>query len=168
MTKTMYKDNEVLRLKYFYDLFLKRKRLYPTSYFLFPLNTRKKKIPLDKLLHKKIIQTYLDIYFNDFYNKKSPIYFLLSGKLVKVKGSKFILNKKKGIFREAKSIGWIWYLRPSLPYISNIRLIKLKGSTSRLNKLEKRYHVDNDVDLLKPYNKAYRDLLNSNKLFKNE
>lgn len=168
MIKTMCKDKTVLRLSYFYDLFLKRKRLYPTTYFLYPLHTRKKTVSLDKLLFKKIIQTYLNIYFNEFYSEKKPKYFMLSGELKKVKGSRILISKKKGIFKETKSIGWIWYLRPSLPYISNIRLIKLKGSTSRLNKIEKSYHIDNDVDLLKPYNKAYRELLETNKLFKNE
>lgn len=155
-------------LGYFWQIFCQDKKLYPTSYFFFPLKTRKEKIPLTKVFYKKIIQTYLDIYFNEFYSENKPKYFMLSGELIKVRGNSIIGDRKNDTFKEIKSIGWIWYFRPSLPYISNIKIIKLKGSTSRLNKIEKRYHLSNDIGTLRPCRKVYRELLETNKLFRND
>lgn len=166
MIKTTYND-KVVRLKDFYELFLKRKIVFPTSYFHFRIKTRKRTIPLPRLLFKKIISNYLDIYFNDFYFQNKPMYFMLSGDLIKVRGAEIAINKKKGIFSEMKSIGWTWFNRPSLPYISNIKLIKLKGSTSRVGKLEKKYHMNNDYGLLTPMGVVHKQLLTDNKLFKN-
>lgn len=168
MTKEQYKDDEVLRLDYFHNLFVERKRIYPVSYFLFATYTRKKHIKLHKTLFRKIISTYLNVYFNEFYYSNKPKYFMLSGVLDKVKGSSIIINSKKGIFKESNSIGWIWYLRPSVSFVSNVRLIKLKGSTSRLNKLEKKYILNNDIALLSPINKAIAKIIKQNKLSKND
>ena len=165
MSKERSKD-ESLRLNYFYGLFLKRKKLFPTSYFMFPVFTRKKKIPLEKTLYKKIINTYLDIYFNEFYFADVPKYFMLSGMLMKVKGSRFIINKKKGSLHQDRSIGWVWYLRPSLAYISNIRLIKLKGGTGKVNKLDATYKKNKDVEMLSSTNRFREQLMNDNKLYK--
>jgi hypothetical protein len=168
MTKTTYNDNEVIRFKYFYDLFLKRKRLYPSSYFMFVTKTRKKQLPLEKKLFKKIISTYLDIYFNEFYFEEKPKYFMLSGELDKALGARTAINSKKGIFREINSIGWVWYLRPSIPFVSNIRLIKLKGSTSRVGKLEKKYCEKKDIAVLTPINIFMAKIIELKKLFKND
>lgn len=168
MTKEPYKDDEVIRLKYFYNLFVKRKRLYPSSYFLFVTNTRKKSLPLERPLFKKIISTYLDIYFNEFYYEDKTKYFMLSGQLEKAKGSPIIINSKKGIFNESNSIGWVWFLRPSIPFSSNLKLIKLKGSTSRVGKLEKKYCERNDFALLSPINKVMARIVKHKKLFKDD
>lgn len=168
MTKEPFKDDEVIRLDYFYKLFVKRKRLYPTSYFLFPTFTKKQKLPLEKSLFKKIVSTYLDIYFNEFYFQKKPKYFILSGELDKALGARKIINAKKGIFKELNSVCWVWYLRPSIPFNSNIRLIKLKGSNSRVGKLDKQYCINNDIAILKPINKIMGEIIKNNKLFKND
>lgn len=164
MTKEQSKDEKIFRLNYFFDLFLKRKKLYPASYFLFPTHTRKKKLPVSKKLFKSTIQTYLDIYFEDFYNRPEPIYFMLTGKLVKAHGES--IDFKNGNFNKTQSIGWIWYLRPFLSYCSNIKLLKLKGSTSRVNKLDKKFQSEHDVFAMETVSQVTYRLTEQNKRFK--
>jgi len=168
MTKTTYRDKNVLRLKYFYKLFVKRKRLFPSSYFLFPTYTRKKTLPVEWPLFKNIVSTYLDVYFNEFYFDDTPKYFILSGKLQKGRGARNVINSKRGIFKESNSIGWIWFLRPSISFMSNVRLIKLKGKTSRVNKLDKKYCENKDVNVLIPVRELMTKLIEQNKLIKND
>ena len=141
-------NNNVLGIKYFYQLFAKRKYLFPTLYFPFPINTQKKKLSVSIILYRKIIQKYLDIYFNEFYYKDQPKYFMLSGFIIKGRSRPFTINLKNGNFKKIKGIAWIWYERPSIAYYSNIKLVKLTGSTNRVDKLDKNYKAENDFELL--------------------
>jgi len=163
MTKEKSKDDEIITTNDFYNLFLERKKLYPTTWFLFPTFTRKKNLPLDKKLFRKLIKTYLNIYFNEFYANDVPKYFPLSGELKKAKG--FPINFKKSTFIETNSICWIWYLRPSLSFFSNVKLIKLKGSSSRVGKLDKEYQKNKDVSLLKTVSNELKELITNDKIF---
>lgn len=165
MIKERFNSN-VLRLKYFYDLFAKRKRLFPTFYFPFPIKTRKKKLLVKWDLYKRTVETYLDIYFREFYYNDTPKYFPLSGKLVKAKGKKFTLNEKPNIHHDKRGIVWIWYNRPSLAYFSNIRLLKLKGSGRKISKLDENYRINNDVEVLESHHVTLRNMKHANILFK--
>lgn len=166
MNKGKSNNKNVLSISYFYDLFAKRKYLFPTSYFLFPINTRKKKIPISHFLYKKIVQKYLDIYFNEFYFDDIPKYFMLSGLLQKAKSISKIMSLQNGNFQQSKGISWIWYQRPSIAYYSNIRLIKLKGSTNKLNKLDAQYKIDNDIDTLVSVKTVLDKIRQQHKFFK--
>lgn len=159
-------NNNVLGLKYFYNLFAKSKRYFPTFYFMFPIKTRKKKLLVEWNLYRKIIETYLDIYFNEFYYFKSPKYFLLSGNLMKVKSKSFFKNKTGN--HQGRNVIWIWYNRPSFAYFSNIRILKLKGSSSKVGRLDRNYKIDNDVELLESYHSALQKMKEPNKFFKND
>jgi len=167
MTKDKYSDNEIIRIDYFYNLFVSRKRLFFPSMFLFPTNTRNKKIPVDFQLFKRIIQKYFEIYFNELYFNDTPKYFPLSGKIKKAKGSNFFVNSKKKVRRLGRSLTWIWYDRPSISFCSNVKLIKLKGSTSRVGLLDKKYKEQKDIELLPSANSALMELVNNNKMFRN-
>jgi len=156
-------DRTTLGIKYFYELFLKRKRLYPISYFLFPIKTRKKSIPLPDKLFKNIISTYLDIYFKEFYFHDTPKYFPLSGLIKKTKGKRFYANMNRGIVNRGRGITWLWYFRPSIAFFSNIRLLKMNGSTNRVLALDKKYKENKDVELLPNARSEMREVI----LFKN-
>lgn len=168
MSKAKSKNNGIKTTTFFYNLFLKRKRVFPTSYFLFPTRTRKKELTVPKSLWLTIIQTYLKIYFNEFYFNDTPKYFPLSGLLMKVKGAGLFINKKKGTFRESRSLTWIWYDRPNIAYSSNVRLLKMAGGTSRVRKLDNNYRIDNDIELLTPCSVALDELRTTNKFFRND
>ncbi len=162
MIKEKSNNNNRIGINYFEDLFLKRKRLYPRNYFSFPIDGRKHKIPLPKGLFRKTIKTYLNIYFGELYYHDTPKYFPLSGLIKKVKGSRFFINSIRGIIHKSRSVTWLWYLRPSISYFANVRLIKLNGSSSRVLKLDNSYKLNRDVELL-PF---FRSEMKEVKLFK--
>lgn len=162
MTKEKSTNNASIGIKHFESLFLKRKKKYPVSYFHYPLNTRKKNISLPEGLFKKTISTYLNIYFGELYFHDTPKYFFLSGLIKKAKGSKVFVNSKRGINHFGRCITWIWYKRPSISYFSNIRFIKMNGSTNRVLKLDNEYKDSRDVELLP----LAKDEIQNLKLFK--
>jgi hypothetical protein len=133
---------------------------------MFPIKTRKKSIPVEWPLYKKVVSTYLDIYFNEFYYINRPKYFPLSGKLKMAKGKGFFRNNKTQLHHMSRSIVWIWYERPSFAYFANIRILKLKGSTSRVGKLDRNFKTDNDVELLQTHHKVLQELKYNDKFFK--
>ena len=110
----------------------------------------------------RIVKTYLDIYFKDFYKSKEPFYFPLSGEIVKVKGANFLRKKSESVVTDV--INWVWYLRPAFNYFSNIKIIKLRGN-SKITSLEKQYKEDNDVALLMDTSKFLEQLNLNNKLY---
>jgi hypothetical protein len=160
MIKVKYNSN--VGIDYFFNIFKRRKIKYPSGYF-FARKTRAKNITLEKESYINIISTYLDVFFLDFYSHNNSQYFPLSGEIIKVKGKGFYKNKNNSIQTEA--INWIWLLRPALNYVTNLKIIKLKGSNSRLNKLEKQYKELFDVGLLPDVNKALKELNTNNKLY---
>lgn len=162
MTKEKSTNDKKIGLNFFYNLFLKRKRLYPVRYFLNQIDTRKYTIPLPKKKFKSIVSTYLDVYFGELYYENKPKYFLLSGMIVKTKSSTKFFNGEA-----SRTINWIWYLRPSISYFANIKLIKLKGSTSRVWKLDKLFKKNNDIDIMQSTKLKLVELKIKNKLFKN-
>jgi len=167
MNKAKSNNKKTIGINYFYELFLKRKRLFPVSYFFFPLKTRKKKIPLEKKLFKKIVKTYLNIYFNEFYYEDTPKYFMLSGMIKKTKGTKSIIRKKNKPATEFNSVCWVWFFRPSITYFSNVRILKLRGTSGKLIKLDSDYKLRKDIHLLEKTNVVIRELKENNKMYKN-
>lgn len=143
MTKEKYNR---FGFEYFWNAFQKKKRKYPKSYF-FGLKSRKQTLPVERSLYKKIIATYFQLYFNDFYTRMEPMYFPLSGELTKSKGKSFFKHKIQRYSRPQTSINWIWYLRPKLNWMANMAIIKLKGSTSRIGALEKTMKESFDLSL---------------------
>ena len=157
--------NNVLGIAYFHELFAKRKHLFPALYFFYPIETFNKKVEVPRLLHKKIVTTYLDIYFNELYHQNIPKYFPLSGKLQKAKG-KAVYRQKNNVMRFGRGIIWLWYYRPSVAYISNIVLKKSNACKDKTYRLEQRFRIEHDVELLPHSVKLSKELLQTNKLFK--
>lgn len=159
MIKEKFNSNDVLGIDYFYDLFLKKKLKFPKQFF-FNIKTRKKTLPVEQKLHKQIISTYFDNYFFDLYHSNSILYFPLSGKLALNKGKHFFKNPNNRN-NNARSIVWTWFERPSFAYFLNVKLLKLKGSTSKLNKMDEEYRQNNEVEELD----NNRIFLKKNKLY---
>jgi hypothetical protein len=159
MIKQTLHNDKVIGIKYFRELFLKRKRVYPVSFFHFPIDTRKKSIALPPNLFNQTIKTYLGIYFGEFYYNDTPKYFPLSGLLRKIQGSSFFVNNRRGITHQGRSISWIWYLRPKISYFSNIKIKKQNGSTSRVLKLDNNYKANKDLELLPSLNTAMNNYI---------
>lgn len=156
------KFNSNIGIDYFYDIFKKRKIKFPKGYF-FARNYSPSHIYLRKPLFVSLISTYLDVYFRDFYSHNDVQYFPLSGKLMKVKGKGFYKNVNSSHTTDA--INWIWFLRPALNYVTNLKIHKLTGSGSRLDRLEKEYKQYFDAGLLPNVNDALKDLNTNNKLY---
>lgn len=148
-------------LSYFLNLIVKRKKRFPTRFFNIPLKTKAKTVKLSRGKAKEIIVTYFDVYFNEFFQKNEDVYFPLSGMLTKAKSSH---SNTKG--KRMRSVNLIWYLRPSIAYFSNIRLLKIKGSTSKFWKLEKLFRLQFDIDLLDGTKKKLNELRDKNLFYK--
>ena len=152
----------ILGYQYFRDLYLKKKILYPTTYFLFPTFTSKQKIHLPDRMHNEIMLSFFSAYFEEFYYYGAPKYFPLSGTLVKGRGKPAV--HKSGTL--GVGVNWIWYDRPSLQYFSNIKLMKRKGSGRKVEALDHKYKLNNDIDILERSTSILYRFKNLDKLFK--
>lgn len=157
----MIKENHNINIgiDFFYDS-IKNSKFKKTD-FLFPLKTRKKRVSIDKALYKKIILSFLNNYFESLYESEGSIYFFLSGDLVK--NRTMFYDKHKN--REVHSVVWTWFNRPNISYMSNIRIIKQKGSSSRIKKIEDKYKENNDISLLLNYKQELINLVENKSLY---
>lgn len=141
-TKTQEKSSEikVLSIKYFYNLFIKKR------------SSRKKKISF--LDFRKIVTNYLSVYFHELYYKGGPLYFFFGGKMKLVTYKSWVkiqnrVNSNKPVLhRINKPIGLFWYLRPSMRLFFMVKIKKLTGKKNRLPKIEAIFNNNNDKDLL--------------------
>lgn len=124
-TKTLYK------IDFFYKKFKKEKRRYAPS--LFDLENPSKNIrPIEVpfSLYKKIVSTYLRIYFLDLYFKMKPSYFFLTGTV------KLIRNRDFG--KDHIRTGLFWYFRPSEKFSYKYCVLnKLRGTRNALPKIDR-------------------------------
>lgn len=143
---------EVFGLDYFYKNF-------ENKYFPKMLGEKKgrAKINVSKQLYQKILQEYFDIYFKEIYFIDGPSYFLYTGILTKVKyRPRVIINK--GIKKIINStIGFMWYQRPAELFFVCCKLLKQKGSTNRLPKIEKLYKNNFDINLIVNFEEAIEE-----------
>jgi hypothetical protein len=160
MIKVKYNSN--FGIGYFFKLFKRRKLKYPKGYF-FARKYRSEEVAVEKSVFVNVISKYLDVFFEDFYSHNDDQYFPLSGKIMKVRGKGIYKNKDS--YLETESITWIWFLRPALNYVTNLKIHKLTGSTSRLDKFEKKYKEIFDVAVLPSATKTLKELNTNNKLY---
>ena len=160
MTKEKYSNR--YGINYFWNIFRLRKVQYPKGYF-FMKNHSNSNIFLTKPLFRTLVLSYLDVYFEDFYSHNDSQYFPLSGELIKGKGKGFYKNNKSNTVTD--SIIWTWYLRPAINYVTNLKIIKLKGSSSRLGVLEEKYKRNFDAGLLPKAKEILKDLNSNDKLY---
>jgi hypothetical protein len=161
MIKVQYNSNT--GITEFFEIQEKRRDKYPTRYF-FWLKPSTKKIKVEKVLYRKIIGSFFENYFRDFYSHRTVQYFPLSGKLYKVKSNKFYSKGQLKNITEA--IDWIWFLRPAMNYASNIKIIKSKGSNSLVGKLENEFRDLFDVQSLRRIKPLTIQIINNDKLYK--
>ena len=115
-------------IDYFYSLFQKERRRYHPSLFDLGKETKLvRPLPVDEKLYKKIVSTYLRIYFLDLFFKFGATYFFLTGqmKLIRMK------DNGKGFTR----VGLFWFLRPSEKF--SYKYCVLKKLTGKRNALPK-------------------------------
>lgn len=143
MTKEKYSHN--YGIKHFFEYFKKRKVKFPKTYF-FNVKTRKKTLEVDFTLFKKTIATYLDFYFQDFYQNEESQYFFLSGKLEKARCKGVYKNSTETILTQP--VCWVWTDRPSFSFCQNVKLTKLAGSNGKVYKLDKKYKRNFDSGIL--------------------
>ena len=145
----------VLNINYFYSLFLKEKKSYAPSLFSIGEKTRRT-IPRKPTLkeYKKIVYTYLKIYFFELYINRFKMYFPLGGLMKVVTISSWIHKQKRGYSKEKeyckadKAFGLYWYSRPSPKMFFMVALKKLTGKTNMIPKIEKIFSQNQDKDLL--------------------
>lgn len=159
MIKVKYNSN--IGIKHFYNIFKSRKKRYPKRYF-FSSDDSYKKIYTEPIFFKKIIGTYFDIFFEDFYSHNDPQYFPLSGEIIKARGKGFYKNKTS--YTKTESIIWIWFLRPAMNYVTNLKIHKLQGTTSPVYHLENKYKENYDIGLFPTVNSILKELNSTNKL----
>lgn len=144
---------EVLNIDFFYKKFKKEKKLYVPS--LFGIKTRAvKPRALTFKEYKKIISTFLKIYFFELYMTKKTMYFFLCGFMKLTTSPTWTKLKKRGYSKEKtlhvvdKALVWFWYMRPSEKTFLMVKISKLTGLNNMIPKIEKIFNNNNDKDLL--------------------
>lgn len=154
---------ESFRIDHFYRSF-KRSGLnhFPS------LSKFKKHQKVSKSLYRKIISSYLRIYFYEAYFIDRKIYFFFGGYLFKVRCGNWIKpssrDKKYEIANHA--IGLFWSERPCPRFWFSIKIRKLKGKANIIPKIEKEWKSENDITLLEKNAIVKSRLKRKNKLFK--
>jgi len=146
---------EILRVSYFYDLFLKEKKRYAPSLFTIDqkVKAKRKRKPTLKEF-KQIIYQYLKIYFYELYMGRKAAYFFLGGfmKVVTTQSlAKYQLRgreRKKTLIVTNKPLGLFWFMKPTEKMHYMVILNKLTGSSNILPKIEKTFKQNYDKDLL--------------------
>lgn len=143
------KDFYTLKVKDFFEMFKKRKiKFNKKVHFNTDLNTRKRNVEIDQKLYESILSEYFDIYFKELYFLNGPKYFFLSGFIEKGQTKKYFHYKMDRI-QETVGIGFIWYQRPALSYLTNIMMRKAMSPLHKLKKIEVLYRKHNDPNELK-------------------
>ncbi len=108
---------------------------------------RQNKIDIPVILVKKIIKTFLEIYFIDLYfSGKKVLYFFLGGRMRLVAIAPILSIQHHKMTRT--TIGWHWFERPCREVWLYVKLRKRTGSTNIIPKFDNRYIKENDVDML--------------------
>jgi hypothetical protein len=150
------------------DFFVDFKKVYKPSMINESDKGRKKTKP-SFILIKKIIKTYLLIYFFDLYMNQKVLYFHFGGYLKKVQ----LTKKMKNVYSKDKTklqysnngIGLFWFNKPNKKVHFFSRLIKLTGSTNELPKIEMIYRENYDIDLLPIFTSEYLNALEVKSLY---
>lgn len=149
-------DNFNIGTEELFEEYQKKKRTYNGSFFdsKYGYNPKDKKVKIGIALFKKILLTYLQLYFWQLYMNGSSRYFFLGGlmkltayeKITKVKRNN--KNNTKKVTQTNRSISLYWYLRPSVRMFYMVDIIKLTGSTNRIPMIERVHAKSFDKDLL--------------------
>lgn len=130
--------------KYFYDNYPNKNNFSKKQ---LGISNHKRKEVMSFLLYKKIIITYLDVYFKDLYFSKLKSYFFLTGSLTLLI-SPPAFHKHLGKMKP-ESITLYWAERPNYLFNSMVKFNKLSGSTNRFPKLDKLFFNIFDRDKIK-------------------
>lgn len=158
--KVTNKQNEVYGLDDFYENY---KRKYPPTM----LGEKKgiRSVKISKLLYKKILMEYLDIYFKEVYFLEDKTYFLYGGMFKKVLYLPRVFKQKKTEVIPS-SIGFFWYMRGSSLFHYCVRFIKLTGTTNKLPQIEKIYKNGNDINLIPNFETVWQAHFKTKTLYK--
>lgn len=154
-TKEKRSDLDVLNISDFYSMHLKEKKKFSEKMFFTDKNIKKKKERFVTLQEfKKIITTYLGIYFMELYFMKIPKYFFLGGMMKIVKYPTWMNKQSRGSSPDKKfiiaeeALGLFWYRRPSQKSFYMVVLKKLTGKFNALPAIEVKFKKNNNKDLL--------------------
>lgn len=133
-------DNKLhYKIDYFYANFIKKHKYFDS---LEGKNRRQKVVTLK--MYKKIVSTFFTIYFYEAFYLDRPMYFILSGKIIRVRTTEFITmanNKIKPV------ITVLWFLRP-LFSLAKCRIAMVTGSTNIIPKIRREWTSQNDLGML--------------------
>lgn len=160
---------ETFNASHFYKLYIKEKRglFYPYDIDLnLKKKSRIKKEILTRKTFRKIIATYLMIYFKDLFFQSRDSYFFLGGKLTLAVVPKRIrvLTKHMNSNSFNDNLNLVWYRRPSKRFKYIIDLKKIMGSGSKIKKYENEARENNMLDLFPNFKELMRKIKQSNQL----
>lgn len=109
--------------------------------------------------YRKIIETYLQVYFNQFYSKfKAPMYFPFTGMI------KLTQSLRKG----RKLIYWLWYKKPGKRIGKLVEAKKITRGGGFLRNLELKYMKTFDHTELPEYYKEINEIIKKKEKFEKQ
>lgn len=149
-------DKEFYKSDYFYSNFKKNHRFIESL-----PGKRKKDRVLTYTQWKKIIYTYFKVYFFELFYIDKPLYFILSGRAIRVRTTPFLTPKKALI---KSSITMLWYLKP-LYSLGRCRINFIRGSNGIMPKIRQEWAKNNDVSLLPMIRETKKKMIQNKTLF---
>ena len=116
-------------------------------YKKFCAQTKYRKNLVSFKLYKKIIQTFLKVYFGELYLFKKTSYFFLGGHMKLVLGKGSVWNNHLQTYI-TNHINLFWFDRLSAKTYYEVKCRKMAGSTSQIKKIERFYMKNYDKELL--------------------
>lgn len=148
-------EYDKISVSYFYKLYEKKNIRHRVNTYDKESNRNGRRI-IPAILFRKIIYTYLKLFFFEFYSMNAPSYFPWGGYIKKVASNKAVRDtnrngNKKRIVKN-RTISWFWFLRPNMRMGYMIKLTKMTGSTNIIPKIEAWYRTNFDIDKLPTFN----------------
>lgn len=153
----MINKNNIYGYEYFRTLYLKRKKKFSKSLFYNIEPTRLKTIEVPRDLHKKLVTSYLDIYFSELFFRNRPKYFFLGGTVQKMA----LTPKSHSIdkLKRRSGLTLVWYRRPDMGIFFNVKLRKQSGQGKKMTRLEDRFKAEQGLDSLPPFYSGYKKIM---------
>lgn len=149
----------VYNIVYFYNRFLQKHK------YIDSLKGKKKK---DNVLtlkqYKLIVKTYFKIYFYEVFYINKPLYFCLTGRLMRVRVTPFTVGKNVKL---TSAITILWYLKCLRTMHTHCTIKLLRGSSSSISKIRQQWVKENDLGLLPMIMVKKEEMFNNKLMYQN-
>lgn len=151
----------IYNINYFYKKFSRSNKYIDSLDYRF-----KKQKVLTFAQYKLIIRTYFKIYFYELFYGDKPLYFCLTGKLMKARVTPFTLVQKN--IKISAAITALWYNKLLRTLNTQCKIRLLNSSTGKFAAMRQEYSKNNDLGLLPMISKKKQEFIKKKLIYQHD